>query len=108
MSEAQAPQAPQTSPPVEEDRDYRELLRSLVGKKVTVVNPESYEALPAGGSELKANYYPGKIGGVGRDYLIFHTVLAATKKDRQPVKQFIPLTRIKRLSIMQTGTLLHL
>lgn len=106
MSESQA--TPTTAPPVEEDRDYRDLLRSLVGKQVTVVNPESYEALPAGGSELKANYYPGKVGGVGRDYLIFHTVMAATKKDRQPVKQFIPLARIKRLSVMKTGTLLHL
>ena len=107
MSDSQS--ATQDAPQViEEKRDYVDVLRDLVGKRVTIINPESYEALPAGGSELKANYYPGKIGGVGRDYLIFHTVLAATKKDRQPVKQFIPLTRIKRLSIMQTGTLLHL
>lgn len=106
MSEQQAtePAAAATT----ENRDYRGVLESLVGKKVTVVNPESFEALPHQGHELRKGFYPGKISGFGKDYMIFQTVLAATKKDRQPVQQFIPLARIKRISLMRTGALLHL
>ena len=106
MSEQQATQAAPEA--TMEDRDYRGVLESLVGKKVTVVNPESFEKLPADGHELREGYYPGKISGFGQDYMIFQTVLAATKKDRQPVQQFIPIARIKRVSLMRGGALLHL
>ncbi len=106
MSEQQATQeAPQ---PRTEDRDYRNVLESLVGKQVTFVNPESFEALPSAGHELREGWYPGKIAGFGKDFVIFNTVLAATKKDRQPVKQYIPLARIKRISMMRTNTLIHI
>ena len=106
MSEQQATQdAPAATV---EDRDYRGVLESLVGKKVVVVNPESFEALPAEGHELREGYYPGKISGFGTDYMIFQTVLAATKKDRQPVQQYIPVSRVKRVSMMRGRTLLHL
>ena len=63
---------------------------------------------PADGHELREGYYPGKISGFGQDYMIFQTVLAATKKHRQPVQQFIPIARIKRVSLMRGGALLHL
>lgn len=106
MSEQQATQAEPAA--TTEDRDYRGILEALVGKKVTVVNPESFEALPREGHELRKGFYPGKISGIGRDYMVFQTVLAATKKDRQPVKQYIPLARVKRISVMRTTTLLHL
>ena len=106
MSEQQA--TPAEPAATTEDRDYRGILESLVGKKVTVVNPESFEALPHEGHELRKGFYPGKISAIGNDYMVFQTVLAATKKDRQPVKQFIPIARIKRISVMRTGTLLHL
>ena len=105
MSEQQATQeAPKI---IEEDRGFREVLKGLVGKKVTVVNPESYEAKPMG-HELRESYYPGKVSGWGEDYIIFHTVLNVSKKERQPVQQYIPLAKIKRLSMMNTGILLHL
>jgi len=105
MTEQQATEA---APDVTTEQNYRGILESLVGKKVTVVNPESFEALPREGHELREGYYPGKISGFGKDFMIFQTVLAASKKDRQPVKQFIPLARIKRISMMRSGTLLHL
>ena len=91
-----------------ENRDYRGVLESLAGQKVTVVNPESFEALPQQGHELRKGHYPGKISGFGEDYMIFQTVLASSKKDRHPVQQFIPLARIKRISVMRGSTLLHL
>lgn len=103
-----APVAPAEFEPKNEDRDYRGLLEDLAGKKVTVVNPESFEARPREGHELREAYYPGKITGFGQDYIIFQTVLVASKKDRQPVQQFIPLARIKRVSVLRGATLLHL
>ena len=106
MTEQQATQA---APEVTtEDRNFRDVLESLVGKKVAVINPESFEALPREGHELREGYYPGKISGFGQDYMIFNTVLAASKKDRQPVQQYIPIDRIKRISKMRSRTLLHL
>ncbi len=105
MSEQQATEA---APAATDGRDYRGVLESLVGKKVTVVNPESFEALPHEGHELRKGYYPGKISGFGQDFMVFNTVLAATKKDRQPVQQYIPIARIKRISMMRSGALLHL
>ena len=93
--------------PVIEDRDYKSILKALIGKKVTVVNPESYEAATVG-FQLKEGYYAGKIGGLGQDYMIFHTVYQASKKDRQPVQQYIPVSRVKRISLMRSSTLIHL
>jgi hypothetical protein len=113
---------------VEEDRAYIDVLRDLVGKSVTVVNPESYEALPAGGSELREGSYRGRITGFGKDYFIFETSLAATNLvellaaanvrvgraetqasgESKPVQQFVPIDRIKRLSLIGETALLHL
>ena len=106
MSEAKATAEAPTA--VEEDRNYRGVLRGLVGKKVTVVNPESYESAPMG-YQLKAGFYPGKITGLGHDYIIFHTLMTTSKKEgQQQVQQFIPIERIKRLSLMKTGVLIHI
>ena len=113
---------------IEEQRNYIDVLRGLVGKQVTVVNPESYEALPAGGSELREGSYSGQITGFGNDYFIFETNLAATNLvelvaeanvrvgraatqgvgEGKPVQQFIPIARIKRLSLVDEAALLHL
>ena len=131
MTESQA--ATQDAPQViEEHRDYIDVLRGLVGKKVTIVNPESYEALPAGGSELRESHYTGEIKGFGNDYFIFDTVLSAKyfvelvadtnvrvgraetqtsgEMDRKPVQQYIPIARIKRLSLVKDSEqlLIHL
>ena len=90
-------------------KNFRAILKALVGKPVTVVNPESYEAAPMG-FQLKEGYYPGKIGGLAEDFVLFHTVVVTSKKEggKVPVKQFIPIQRIKRISLMKDGTILHL
>ena len=95
-------------PPLE-DRDYRGILTALIGKKVTIVNPESYEAAPVGFT-LKEGFYDGKVAGLGRDYLVLSTVFVTSKKEggKQPVKQFIPLQRIKRISLTKDSAYLHL
>jgi hypothetical protein len=80
-----------------------------MGKTVTVVNPESYEDAPIGHT-LKAGFYRAKVSGAGKDYI---TVVTEYKKagkggGAEPVKQFIPLTRVKRVSVMKQELVIHI
>lgn len=95
---------------VVEDRNYHEVLKSLVGKQVTIVNPESFEAAPMVGFHLKEGFYKGKITAIGSDYVVFQTIVTLSKKEggQQPVQQFIPSVRLKRVSVMKTGIFLHI
>ena len=95
--------------PSVEHREFKGILKALIGKKCTVVNPESYEAATVG-FQLKEGYYAGKISGLGQDYLVFNTVIATSKKEggKAPVKQFIPIGRVKRISLMKDNYILHL
>lgn len=106
MSET-APEKTVKPAPKTEDRDFVTLAKSLVGKTVTMVNPESFEPAPIGHT-LRAGFYRAKITGVGRDYLIVATEMARKGKDPEPVRQYIPISRIHRISLMKTDCLIHL
>ena len=108
MSETQA--AAETPKVVVEDRSYHDVLKTLVGKQVTVVNPESFEAAPMVGFHLKEGFYKGKISAIGSDYVVFQTIVTLSKKEggEQPVQQFLQIGRVKRLSVMKTGIFLHI
>ena len=41
-------QATEPAPAAAEPKDFRSILKALLGKKITIVNPESYEAAPVG------------------------------------------------------------
>ena len=89
---------------------YREVLHSLVGKTITIVNPESFEEGPLG-NRLTANFYKAKILALGQDHLRLQTVYKKSAKSDggdEPVTQYIPVERIKRVSVMKTTILLHL
>ena len=104
------PSATQTPPDTShEDKSFAQVLGSLVGKKVTIVNPESYEATGMG-TKLKEGTYEGTVSGLGQDFLVFNTSMAGTKKEggTVAVKQFIPTARIKRISVMKAGILVHI
>ena len=107
MSETQAAETPKA---VVEDRGYHDVLKALIGKQVTIVNPESLEAAPMVGFHLVEAFYKGKISAVGNDYLVFQTIVTLSKKEggQQPVQQFIPVHRLKRVSVMKTGIFLHI
>ena len=90
-----------------EDRDYVDILKALAGKVVTIVNPESYEAAPMG-YRLKEGFYRAKVTAVGRDYIAIITDFERKKTEKERVKQFIPLSRIKRVSLMKSDNVLHL
>ena len=90
-----------------EDKTYVEILRSFVGKIVTIVNPESYEVAPMG-FKLGEGFYRGKLTALGRDYVVMMTQIERKKGQAEPVKQWIPISRVKRISVMKTDRILHL
>ena len=95
--------------PVVEQKHYTDIVRSLLGKTVTVVNPESYEDAPVGHT-LKVGFYRAKVTGGGIDYLVAMTEYKHAGKtgNIDPVKQFIPFEKIKRVSVMKQEIILHL
>jgi len=95
-----------------EDRSFHDLLTSLVGSVVTIANPESYEHAPMG-RQLKAGFYKAKLTTMGRDYLVLLTEDIKQGKrgeepSKEPVKQYIPISCIKRFSHMKSDRILHL
>ena len=104
MSEASA-----AAKPVVENKSFSEVLRALVGKVVTIVNAESYENAPMG-HQLRAGFYKAKVAGLGNDYLILITEFSqkSSGEGKEPVKQFVPLTQVKRISLMKSEMLLHI
>ncbi len=111
MEEASPEREPKSAPtqPVFEDRTFVDVLKSFIGKVITVVNPESYEDAPLG-HDIRKGWYPAKPVGMGVDYLIVVTEYkhAGKKATKEPVKQFIPLARIKRISQMKSELLIHI
>ena len=107
MSEETKPEAKAAPPPVVEDKAFTDILKALVGKAITVVNPESYEAAPVG-YKITTGFYRGKLTGIGRDYLIMMTEFERKKGSPDPVKQYIPIAHIKRISLLKTERVLHL
>ena len=97
------------APAAAEPKDFRTILKALLGKKITIVNPESYEAAPVG-FRIKEGFYEGKMTGLGTDFLQLATVWESAKKGggSEPVKQFIPIARIKRISLKKDAVVIHL
>lgn len=93
--------------PAVEDKQFVDILKALVGKAITVVNPESYEAAPVG-YKITTGFYRGKLTGIGRDYLIMMTEFERKKGSPEPVKQYIPIDQIKRVSLLKSERVLHL
>ena len=106
---ASQPAASGTTKSIVENKSFQDILRALVGKPVTIVNSESYESAPVG-YQIKSGFYRCKVIGLGNDYLILMTEIDVRKKsdDAEPDKKYIPLSRIKRISLMKTDRLLHL
>ena len=92
-----------------EIKSYRDVLKSMVGTVVTIANAESYEQVPLG-FELTTGFYKGKVSAVAQDCVVLATEFErrGKNKGREPVKQFIPISRIKRISLMKSERVLHL
>jgi hypothetical protein len=78
-------------------RSFREVLTAVVGKTVTVVNPESFEE-SALGQRLTTGIYKAKVLAVGEDFLKLQTTFrrrgAKEAGEEEPVVQFIPVERV--------------
>jgi cytochrome c oxidase assembly protein subunit 15 len=92
-----------------EDRNINDVLKSLIGHAVTVVNPESFEKMPVG-YQIKPGFYRAKVSGMGNDYLVLLTEQKKPGKEEkgEPVKQYIALSCIKRVSLMKSDRMIHL
>jgi hypothetical protein len=102
--QAEAPAATAQTPAT-----FDAVLRAMTGKVVTFVNPESYEDAPVG-YRLTTGFYKAKVIAVGTDYLSVATELVHRRgeKEKEPVRQFIPLAQIKRISVMKGERLIHI
>lgn len=90
---------------------FRSVLNGLVGKSVQIINSESYEETGGtGDSRLIPHFYDAKILGIGVDMLKLQTVLKKSKAGTQDedVTQYLPISRIKRISVMKRGAMLHI
>ena len=98
------PKAP-PAPPLD---DFKSVLEGLVGKVVTVVNPESFEDAPVG-NRLTTGFYRAKVINVKGDYLCVATEYVHKRGgSKEPVKQFIPLSQVKRVSLMKSDRIIHI
>jgi len=90
-------------------RTFHDVLRGFLGKLVTIVNPESYEDAPLG-HNIRKGWYPARAVGLGKDYLVLVTEYkhAGNVSQVEPVKQYIPVQKIKRVSMMRNELLIHL
>jgi len=100
------PSAPAQKAP----ESFREALEFLVGKIVSVANPESYETT-AVGQRLATGFYRAKVQAVGSDVVTVISEAKGKPKDGTKgaqVRQFIAVAHIKRISMPKDGAMLHL
>jgi len=88
---------------------FADVLRALVGSVITVANSESYEDAPVG-HRLGAGFYKAKVMELKEDHLVLGTQFrhSSGHGNDEPVKQFVPLLRIKRVSVMKSEKILHI
>ena len=88
---------------------FRDILECLCGKTVTIVNPLSLEDAPMGW-HLKPGFYRARLVEVRGDFVVLATEFQHRRgqQGKELVKQFLPIDKIKRISIMKDERLLHL
>ncbi len=107
-SENPTSEAKKFTPTIKEG-DFRALLEEHLGKLFLIANPESFEETGLG-HKIQAGWYRAKLVGLGADYLIVITEFShgtGKKAEKEPVKQFIPIAHIKRISLMRSERLIH-
>ena len=90
-------------------QSFLAVLNALVGKMVTVANSESYEDATIG-HRLGAGFYDARVLEVRNDFIIIATEFHHVRGhgNNEPVKQFIPVSRVKRVSVMKSEKILHI
>ena len=96
--------------PTHLDKTFRDILESHLGKEFTIINPESYEETGIG-HRLQADWYPAKLVAIGTDFVVLVLRFqhgGGKSATTEPVEQYIPIQKIKRLSLMKSERFLHL
>ena len=101
-------QASATATTTTTTRSFRDVLAALGGQMGTVVTSESFEDAPVG-RQLRSNEFRAKVAEVGADHLVLVTEFQKRGKEatKEPVKQFLPIEKIKRLSVLKNERILH-
>ncbi len=88
---------------------FHDALQAVVGKVVTMVNPESLEEAPTG-YQLSRGFYRAKVLALGKDYVtvVVEFVHRRKEQSKETVKQYIPLSRIKRMSVSKSEVFIHI
>ena len=88
---------------------YVDVLKTVTGKMITVVNPESVEDAPTG-YQLIRGFYRAKVLTVAEDYvtIVVEFVRRRGEKGKEPVKQYLPVHKIKRLTVSKSEIFLHI
>ncbi len=118
MSEAApAPEAtsgqqtgPTAAAPAAEKNSFSDVLQSLLGKVVMFVNAESFEEGGLGYT-LEAGWYRGKLTSIGTDYLTIMSEFkhgVGKKATKEPIKQYVPKDKIKRITVMKSQVLVQI
>lgn len=96
--------------PTKLDKSFLAVLESHVGHEFTIVNPQSYEETGIGHA-IRPDWYKGKLVATGPDFVVLvvrfeHT--GGKNATAEPAEQYVPLSQIKRISILKSGRYLHL
>jgi hypothetical protein len=86
--------------------NFHSVLQSWQGQTVTIINPESFRSTALKES-LGFQAYGATVGEVGDDYVKL-SYTAQKKGQDENVDQWIPLHRIKRVTIQGTDKFIHL
>ncbi len=88
---------------------FDQQLESWLGKMVTIVNPESFEDAPVG-RQMRVGFYRARFVGLGTDYitLSLQYVRTGPRAGVEPVRQYVPLSMIKRISALKPERVIHL
>ena len=87
-------------------RSVDAVLRALIGKTAIVSTTDSLESVPLG-YQIKPSWYKAKLIDVSDSMLV---ILTATtqKKETTRLKQFIPISTVKRICVGKDQLHLHL
>ncbi|MCA8941772.1 MAG: hypothetical protein KDB80_04365 [Planctomycetes bacterium] len=93
-----------------EDRSFFDVFADHIGEVFLIANPQSFEE-GALGPKLQEDFYPAKLIGLGRDYLVFVIPFShggGKNAEKEAARQYVPLHSVKRVSFMKSQRVLHL
>lgn len=92
------------------NQSFRQILERHLGKEFTVVNPETFDD-SAFGHQLHAAWYHAKLVALGLDFAVLvmeYQHGSGKSATKEPCEQYVPLAKIRRVSVMKSERILHI